>query len=470
MLRSLFLFLSLCSFLSASAQRGYDIEVEIDGYDGEFITLANNILDNQYLVDTAWRSDDGTYAFRSDTTLLPAGVYLVVLPPDNDYFQMVVGNDGDRQFKLTTKRSALAEATAEGSEENRLFFEYMTFLGEQQRAARSLQEILRDSTSTAEQRAQSEEQLAELNVGVLARQQRYVTEHPTSFVAAIVRSNTPIEPPAMTEITDEEERREKRWRYLQRHYFDNIDLKDERLLRTSFLVGQIDAYVDKLIIQHPDTMAAAVDYILGQMDPEGEMFKYYVIHFLGNAASSKVIGMDALYVHLLDNYYLNGKAYWTDEEQLRKFRETAGRLRPLLIGKKAPDITMQTRSGETVTLHGTEAKYTILYFWRYDCGSCKKSTPIMQAFYEKWKDRDVKLFSVCVKGQKEIPGCWEYIDENEIGDWLHTVDPYQRFYKAYDVTQTPSMFVLDRDKNIIIKRLSAEQLDEFLESYDASNI
>ncbi|MEL6276804.1 MAG: redoxin domain-containing protein, partial [Bacteroidota bacterium] len=262
----------------------------------------------------------------------------------------------------------------------------------------------------------------------------------------------------------EEERRLRGWRYLQGHFFDNINLKDERLLRTPFLFERIDYFVHKLHVQHPDSISIAIDKVLGQMQPGTDMFKTYLVHFLNEAARSQLVGMDAIYVHLIDNYYAKGFAPWTEEEQMKKFIENADRLRPLLIGKTAPDIEMEKRDGSKVNLYSVDSDFTILYFWRYDCPSCKKSTPIMQEFYEKWKDRGVTLFAVCSKTTKEVPPCWDYIDENGIGDWLHTVDPYMRsrYGKLYDVTSTPSIFVLDKDKKIVSKRLGADQLDDLL--------
>ena len=123
---------------------------------------------------------------------------------------------------------------------------------------------------------------------------------------------------------------------------------------------------------------------------------------------------------------------------------------------------MQTRDGSPVSLYDTEADYTVLYFWRYDCPACKKSTPQMKEVYEKWKERGVEIFSVCTKGADELGECWDYVDEHGLGQWVQAVDPYQRYYRAYDIKSTPTMFVLDRDHRIVMKNLSVEQLGDFL--------
>ena len=175
--------------------------------------------------------------------------------------------------------------------------------------------------------------------------------------------------------------------------------------------------------------------------------------------------MDAAYVHLVEKYYATGQAPWTEEEQLNKIIDNAKALKPLLIGKIAPDIELETIDGTKQSLHDVDSEYTILYFWRYDCGHCKKSTPYMKDFYEKFKDRGVKVVSVCTKFTDEVEGCWEYIDEKEIGDWMHFVDRYHRsrYMKVYNIKSTPQLYILDRNKEILSKRIGAEQLEEVMD-------
>ncbi|MEM1217165.1 MAG: redoxin domain-containing protein, partial [Bacteroidota bacterium] len=307
------------------------------------------------------------------------------------------------------------------------------------------------------------EELNGLGEEVKAYQKRYVEKYPGTLPAAIIKANLPLDTPEFTGTP--EEINTKRWRWMQRHYFDHIDLADSRMMRTPFLFQQVEHFVKKLQVQHPDTISKAIDYVLSEMKPSEDNFKYYLIHFLNDYAASKFVGMDAVYVHLVDEYYAKGLAPWTEEEQLTKIIDNANRLRPLLIGRTAPDVQMQRQDGSKISLHEVESPYTVLYFWRYDCGHCKKSTPHLKEFYDKYKDRGVKIFAGCAKLRDEVPECWDYIEENEIGEWIHVVDPFgrSRFMQRYDLKTTPQIYVLDQDKKIISKRLGAEQLEEYFE-------
>ena len=89
---------------------------------------------------------------------------------------------------------------------------------------------------------------------------------------------------------------------------------------------------------------------------------------------------------------------------------------------------------------------------------------MMREFYENFRERGVELFAVCSKFRDEVPECWEYIDEHEIGDWLHTVDPLMRsrFASIYDIRSTPQIYILDENKEIVSKRIGAEQLEDLM--------
>jgi thiol-disulfide isomerase/thioredoxin len=453
--------LVLSCFVALSfAQNAYEIQVNIKDYTEDELYLAYYLGDKQYIQDTVVRAADGSYTFRGEEALKP-GVYLVVTTPDNDFFQFLITAE-EQQFEVSTEmgEQQVASTAFRESPENTLFYNYLNFLNDMRPRGEAIQAKMEEADEAEKAKLQAE--LDGLSDEVLQYQQQLIAEHPASLTAAIIKANLPADMPEFTGT--EQEVNTKRWRWTQHHFFDNIDLSDGRLLRSPFLFSKVDYYVQKLQVQHPDTISEAVNYVLQRMLPSEDLFQYYLIHFLNFYAGSKYVGMDAVYVDLVDNYYAKGLAPWTEEEQLNKIIDNANRLRPLLIGKTAPNIQMQRRDGTPVALHDVETPYTVLYFWRYDCGHCKESTPDMKAFQEEFADKGVTLFAVCAKLRDEVPECWEYIDENDIGDWLHVVDPYgrSRYMSIYDLRSTPQIYILDSEHKIISKRLGAEQLSDFM--------
>ncbi len=443
----------------ALANGGYHIEVTIDGYESEQLLLAYHLGDKQYIQDTVERNDKGRFIFAGEEKL-PCGIYLLVMQPENHFFQVLVDEE-DQEFSVhTTKEDPLENARFNGSKDNSIFYAYLQYLSAKRPEAEKLKQAMTDNP---DQQDTYQKKLEELNVQVNDYQQKVIEQNPGTLTASIIKANLNVDIPEF-EGTDEEVRT-LQWRYMQAHYFDNIDLGNSCMSHTPFLFQRVDYYINKLQIQHPDTISKAIDYVLEQMRPAQENFKFYLIHFLNEFAKSKMVGMDAVYVHLVEKYYAKGDAPWVEEEQLQKIVENAEKLKPLLIGKTAPDIRLEKRDGTPISLHDVDSEFIILYFWRYDCGHCKKNTPMMKEFHEKFKDRGVKIVAVCTKFMDEIPDCWKYIDENGIEDWLHTIDKYHqsKFMKIYDINTTPQLYILDRNKEIISKKIGVEQLEEVMD-------
>lgn len=455
-----FLWLFLAVSLAAFAQKGgYSIKVKLNGYTEKQLFLGYHFGEKQYLKDTALVNPQGFFVFEGEAPL-PSGVYLIVMPPNNEYFQILI-NDKEQNFTITANpKDPVKDTKVEGSPDNKLLYDYLKYLSDKRPIAdtmRSQLERLKDNPKEVERITK---ELEKLNDEVFAYQKELIAKNPKTLTAAIIKANLPLDFPTFTGTQQVQD--SLKWRYSLQHFFDNIDMTDPRMLRTPFLFERIDYYIQKLNIQHPDTLSKAVDFVLEKVRPTEETFKYYLIHFLNFYAKSNIVGMDAVYVHLVEKYYATGKAPWTDSTQLKNIVENANELKPTLIGKIAPNIQLDGRDGKKFKLHDIQSEYTILYFWAYDCGFCKKSTPVMKEFYEKFKDKGVKLVAVCRKQVKDLPECWKYVDENGTSDWIHAFDPYG-FTNIYYVKTTPQIFILDKNKEIISKRIAPEQLNEVMD-------
>ena len=265
-------------------------------------------------------------------------------------------------------------------------------------------------------------------------------------------------------IEEEKERGVARWWYNKQHYFDYVDLTDDRLLYTPFLYNKINGFIENLTSPAPDSINTSLKFILDKMDPQSDMFRAYLSTLLTRYATSKIVGYDAVYVFLAEEYYDKGFAYWVDEEKLAKIVDEAKKMKPTLMGKLAPDMLLEDKDGKKLSLHEFESKYTILLFWAPDCGHCKKSMPDIINFYNDFKDKGVEILGICTKFYKDAESCWDFVEEKEIDIWLNTMDPYHqsRYKILYNINSTPQIFILDKDKNILVKRIGSEQLEEVM--------
>ncbi len=455
--RTLLFILVIFSIQLTFAQSGYKIKVDIEDYTSNELLLAYYLGDKQYIIDTVEQDQKGLFTFEGDEAL-DCGIYLIVMEPDNQFFQILIGED-DQNFSIKTQfKDPIEHMKFKGSEENELFYKYLQFLEVKRQDAKELEERYK-----ADEKAKKEA-IAKVTEKVEAYQNELLQKHRNSLTANVILASKPVDLPEFEGT--EEEVQTKKWRYMQRHYFDNIDLGNPCHLNTPYLFQRVDYYVNKLQVQHPDTISEAIDYVLEKMKPAPNTFKYYVIHFLNEAANSKLVGMDAVYVHLVNKYYAKGLTPWVEKEQLEKIVQNAKDLEPLLIGKQAPDIRLNQRDGTPINFYDIKSKYTIMFFWRPDCGHCQKATPFMKEFYEKYHSKDIKIIAICTKFGDETENCWKYVDEKETGDWIHTVDKYHRskFMKIYNIKATPQIYILDKNKKIISKKIGAEQLPDVMDN------
>lgn len=457
-------FLTFFSCLLANNGSGYNIRVKLDNYPEKQLVLGFYYGDKTYVKDTVDLGTDGYFTFTADT-LLPCGVYLLVTKPDNNFIQFMLPADAQRFTISTDLKDMVNKMKFKGSDDNDRFYDYLRFLGKMRPEADTLRAELGRLKSNAPDSMRISDKLADMDKQVKKLQADIIGSNPGSMTAKVIKAAMEPEPPQFT--GDEKEIGLKRYYWYKAHFFDNIDIADPCMLHGPVLHSKIDQYISKVTPQHPDSLHISIDYVLSKMSNSNENFKYYLIHFLNQYAKSNIVGMDACYVHIVNTYYANNKAPWTKKEDLEKIIDNAKRLEPILIGKIAPNITVLDRNNQPHNLWDVDADYTVLFFWAPDCGHCKKAAPFLVEFARNFQNRGVKVFAVCTATGDKVGECWKGVEEKGFTDdlFLNMTDPYirSRYKTLYDVQTTPQIFVLDRKHEILMKRISGEELGKVME-------
>ncbi|MEN8120381.1 MAG: thioredoxin-like domain-containing protein [Bacteroidota bacterium] len=132
------------------------------------------------------------------------------------------------------------------------------------------------------------------------------------------------------------------------------------------------------------------------------------------------------------------------------------------------------------SLHQIDTKYTIMWFWEPDCSHCKTMTPkLVKAYNEKnLKDKSVTVFSVYLhrninewdKYTDHIKKWFDFVLENEMFPFINVWEPfgYTRFRDKFDISSSPVLYLLDKDKKIIAKRINPDQAINIIEEIEKS--
>jgi thiol-disulfide isomerase/thioredoxin len=442
-----------------SQENGYKIKIKVEGINnGDTIYLANYFGKKLYYADTAYSVQD-EITFTGDS--LKGGKYAVVLPGVK-YFEIVVAEDN---IELETDANDfINKMVVVQSNENKVFYDYIHFLRDKRMEIQPFEEELKDFQGSDEEKEVLIAQLRSVNKEVEDEQSRIVEEYPDYLVSKYIYMSMPVNiPPAPTDengnIIDSTFQRY----YYVSHYFDHFDFSDDRIVRDPIFENKTDEFFKKVVFPTPDSINVQVDRITAKTNRKDDIFKFIVHYAASMFEREKVMGMDAVFVYTVENYYMTGEAFWADSATTATMTERAMKLKPTLIGQRAPYLNLyDTTATKKISLYDVQASYTILYFWDSGCGHCKKTTPVLLELYHNLKDKDVKVYAVGTELENDD---WKkYIRENEL-DFINVSDTPEHpdyFRTMYDIFSTPRIFILDKDKKIIAKQLSVEQIEEFI--------
>ena len=206
MLRILTIFIAFFAFTtwSHSQKIGYQIKVKIDGFEEKEAYLGYFYGEKQYLRDTAYVETDGRIYFEGNKKLEP-GIYMIVLPPDNKFIQILV-NEDEQWFSLETKmENSDSNMKVEGSKDNQLFYSYLNFLAEKRPEAEDLKNKIQ-AEADEKKKAKLELKMEEIDNAVKNYQKELLTKNPNTLTAAIIKANQPLKVP---EFKGEKEENEK---------------------------------------------------------------------------------------------------------------------------------------------------------------------------------------------------------------------------------------------------------------------
>ncbi len=142
--------------------------------------------------------------------------------------------------------------------------------------------------------------------------------------------------------------------------------------------------------------------------------------------------------------------------------------RAMKKGNVAPDMSFNpsffANSNKIVTkLSSLKNKYKVVVFGASWCPKCKEELPEIAKLYSKWKSKGVEVIFIALeeneKAFKDFAKTFPFLSYSDNKKWE------SKIVKDYYVFSTPTIFLLDNKREILLRPSSVKQMDAWVDWY-----
>ncbi len=106
-------------------------------------------------------------------------------------------------------------------------------------------------------------------------------------------------------------------------------------------------------------------------------------------------------------------------------------------------------------------KYTVVVFGASWCPKCNEELPEIAKLYDKWKSKGVEVVFVSLEDDKKA--FTDYANNFQFPSYSDLKKWDSKIVKDYYVFSTPTMFLLDNKREIILRPNSVKQMDAWVD-------
>ena len=219
--------ITLLIILASTVSFGQELKFKIEGQKDTTVNLVRYFGKGLYYADTA-ELKNGIVKF--DGSKQKAGILALFLPGQ----QMLEFIYNDESIFIEAKKSDLMGTTVvKTSDENKVFSKYIAYMAAERTKANDWVEERKLEKVDSDKYTALTTKIENTSLNVENYQLDLIKNNPKKLVSKIVKMSMEVKiPEAPVDeagvITDSN----FRFNYYRNHYFDNIDLKDDRLVRT----------------------------------------------------------------------------------------------------------------------------------------------------------------------------------------------------------------------------------------------
>jgi cytochrome c biogenesis protein CcmG/thiol:disulfide interchange protein DsbE len=124
-----------------------------------------------------------------------------------------------------------------------------------------------------------------------------------------------------------------------------------------------------------------------------------------------------------------------------------------LVGRPAPDLSLETFAGEPFTLAAHRGQVVVVNFWASWCyPACYEEAPVLERGWRAWRERGVVVVGIGIQDTPERAR--KFIDDFRL-TFPNAPDPTGRASIEFGVYGVPETFFIDRQGRIRSKHVGA---------------
>ena len=232
---------------------------------------------------------------------------------------------------------------------------------------------------------------------------------------------------------------EERAAYLVKHYWDKFDFTDTTLIHFPEITEQATSnYIDMMKYVPAKVAASSIKEMMSKASTDSSLYIYVLDAVLEAPFLDEVSKIRP--AHLLELALKNR------------------------VGEPATDFTYTLVDGKKGTLYRTKADCLLLFFYNPDCHACKEITDQLAAspFVTEWIKNN-KLKILAVYPDEDLEAWKKHISYMPAG-WINSYDSTVSLKndEIYDLKAIPTLYLLDKDKKVVLKDVTFNQVENYL--------
>ncbi|TAL49363.1 MAG: DUF5106 domain-containing protein [Chitinophagaceae bacterium] len=471
----LLLFFIPPAFFLRGQEKNFELKITFKPFKNQYIYLGYYYGKQKPIVDSILLDENSSGIFKSGKKL-EKGIYLVGYPGKSGYFEIVI--DKEQQFSVKADTANILESMKfENSPDNVLFNGYQRFTAKKGKEIEQYKQLLADAKekSNTADITKFTKTISTSTKELDDYRNNLIKQHPDATIAVLLTAMKDPEVPAADKHPGGKYDSLYAYRYYKDHFWDGVYFYDERLARTPFFEDKLDRYFNQLVYPHPDSVIKEIDWMLGYASANEEMQKFLLVKFVNRYLNQKYMWEDRVFVHLFEKYFSQNSYSWLTEKGKKTIFDRAYSLMANLFGTQAADMEIADSAGKIQSLFAITSPYTVVLFWDPSCSHCKETLPRIDSLYrEKWKAANVSIYAVSKESDGSKKDWLSFISNHHLEGWTHVyyskADETARvsnnipgYLQLYDIQTVPTLYLLDKEKRILAKKIPFEQINEVLQ-------